>query len=86
MLPKLPESKHVREKNPVTAANHLGRNLKFVSTGWFAFFFNVWLEGKIASGLLLAAVLTAVYWTIGTSIEKVEYRGDDAISTSRAKN
>jgi len=74
----------VRKNSPVTEALHWGRNIKFVSVGWFAFFFYVWLEGKIAAGFLLVAMLTAVYWTVGTSMEQFECRSE-AISTSRVK-
>lgn len=72
VLPKEGGSKRVRKKTSVTAAPHWGRSIKFVSASWFAFFFNVWLDGKIASGMLLAAVMTAVYWTLGGSIEQLE--------------
>jgi len=74
----------VREENPVNAAVHWGRSIKFVSASWFAFFFNVWLDGQIASGLLLAAALTAVYWTVGGLMEQFGCRGG-ILAATRAK-
>ena len=54
----------------MSEASRWGRAIKFVSISWFAFFFNLWLDGKIASGLLFVATLMAVYWTVGSSLEE----------------
>lgn len=66
----------MRATNAVIRASHWGRGIKFVSSVWFALFFNVWMEGKIGVGLLFVALLTAVYWTVGSFMEAFEHRSD----------
>lgn len=60
-----------------TVANW-GSRLKLVSSAWFALFFYVWLDGKLGAGFLFAALLTAVYWTIGTSMQNFDAGGSFA--------
>lgn len=55
------------------AAADFGSRLKLVSSAWFTLFFYLWLEGKLGAGLLIVALLTAVYWTIGSSMENFEW-------------
>ena len=56
--------------NEVAAAtSRWGKGIKLVAVGSFALLFHAWLKGEIGSGFLFAAILTAVYWTVGSFLE-----------------
>lgn len=74
----------MRANQMMIEPSNWGQGIKFISASWFAWFFNIWLEGGIGAGLLLAAALAAVYWTLGSTLEEFAYNNAELIRAQRS--